>query len=509
MNSVPLSARVLAMAAVSAFSAWTQTAFGPSNPFYSQSALPFHAPPFDKIQDADYQPAIEAGIAAQLKEFDAIANNPAPPDFANTFVTLEKSGQLLNRAERAFNAVTSANTNPVLQKVRETEAPKLAALEDAELLNAKLFARVKAIYDKRDALKLDPESRRFVELTYQNFVRAGANLDDPGKTRLKQINQQLSVLSDAFNQKLLAATKAAAFTTTDKAALSGLTDAEITAAAQAAKARGVAGYLLPLQNTTQQPALASLTDRAARQALFEDGWTRAERGGPNDTRDTIAQIAKLRAEKAKLLGFSDFAAWKLGNQMAKTPEAVENFLNALVPAATAKANGEANDIQNLIDSQKGGFKLAPYDWDFYAEQVRKAKYDLDEAAVRPYFELNTVMQDGMFYAATQLYGITFKERKDIPVYMPDVRVFEVSEANGKPLALFYCDYYKRDNKKGGAWTSTFVPSSKLLGTLAVVYNVGNIPKPAPGEPALITHDSVRTMFHEFGHALHAMFSTVN
>ena len=509
MSSISISARVLAALVVSAFSAWTQTAFGPSNPFYAPSALPFHAPPFDKIQDSDYQPAIEAGIAAELKEIDAIANNPAAPDFTNTFVALEKSGQLLNRAERALNAVTGANTNPVLQKVEETEAPKLAALEDAERLNAKLFARIKAVYDKRDALSLDAESRRLVELTYQNFVRAGANLDDEGKSRLKQINEQLSVLSDAFNRKLLAATKAAAFTTTDKAALAGLTDAEITAAAQGAKARGVPGYLLPLQNTTQQPALDSLTNRDTRQKLFDDAWTRAERGGENDTRDTIAQIAKLRAEKAKLLGFPDFAAWKLGDQMAKTPESVEHFLDALVPAATAKANGEAKDIRNLIDAQKGGFTLAPYDWDFYAAQVRKAKYDLDEAAVRPYFELNTVLQDGIFYAATQLYGITFKERKDIPVYTPDVRVFEVSEADGKPLALFYCDYYKRDNKRGGAWTSTFVPSSKLLGTLPVVYNVGNFPKPAPGEPALIGSDSVRTMFHEFSHALHSMFSTVN
>ena len=509
MSSVPLSARVLAALFVSALCAWTQPAFGPSNPFYAPSTLPFHAPPFDKIKDADYQPAIEAGIALELKEVDAIANNPAPADFANTFIAFEKSGELLNRAERAFSAVTGANTNPVLQKIQQTEAPKLAALNDAEFLNPKLFARIKAIYDKRATLKLDPESLRLVELTHQDFVRAGANLDDAGKSRLKQINEQLSVLSDAFNQKLLAATKAAAYTTTDKAALAGLSDAEIAAAAQAAKARGVAGYVLPLQNTTQQPALASLSNRATRQALFEDGWTRAERGGTDDTRDTIAQIAKLRAEKAKLLGFPDFATWKLGDQMAKTPDAVEKFLNALVPAATAKANGEAKDIQTLIDAQKGAFTLEPYDWDFYAEQVRKAKYDLDEAAVRPYFELSTVLEDGVFYAATQLYGITFKERKDIPVYMPDVRVFEVSEASGKPLALFYCDYFKRDNKRGGAWTSTFVPSSKLLGTLPVVYNVANFPKPVAGEPALITSDSVRTMFHEFGHALHAMFSTVN
>ena len=438
MSSVPLSARVLAAVIVSSLSAWTQSAFGPSNPFYAPSTLPFHAPPFDKIKDTDYQPAIEAGIAAQLKEFGAIANNPAPADFANTFVALEKSGQLLNRAERAFNAVTGADTDPVLQKVQATETPKLTALDDAKFLNAKLFARIKTIYDKRDVLRLDPESRRLVELTYLNFVRAGANLDDAGKTSLKQINGQLSVLSDAFNQKLLAATKAAAYTTTDKAALAGLTDAEIAAAAQAAKARGVPGYVLPLQNTTQQPALASLTNRATRQALFEDSGHGRNAEAITTPATPLRKSQSCAPRKQSCSASPNYAAWKLGDQMAKTPDAVESFLNSLAAAATAKANGETNDIQNLIDAQKGGFTLAPYDWDFYAEQVRKAKYDLDEAAVRPYLELNTVLQDGMFYAATQLYGITFKERKDIPVYMPDVRVFEVIGGRWKttrPLLL--------------------------------------------------------------------------
>jgi peptidyl-dipeptidase Dcp len=392
--------------------------------------------------------------------------------------------------------------------MQRIEAPKLSALADAETLDPKLFARVQVIYRQRDALRLDPESKRLAERTYARFTHAGANLADADKTRLKEINRQLSVLTTAFRQKLLAATRANAFTTTDKAALAGLGDGQIAAAELAAKARDIPGYLLPLQNTTQQPELASLSNRATRQAIFDESWNRAERGGDTDTRDTIAQMAKLRAEKAKLLGFPNFAAWQIEDTMAKTPDAVLRFLDALVPAATAKADGEAQDIQAVIDAQKSGFTLAPYDWDFYADQVRKAKYDVDEAAVRPYFELNTVLQDGVFYAATRLYGITFKERKDIPVYHPDVRVFEVTDVDGTPLALFYCDYYKRDNKQGGAWTSSFVGQSKLMGTLPVVYNVANFSRPSPGEPALIGFDNVRTMFHEFGHALHSMFSTV-
>ena len=503
--------RILVAAFVLVPSAVPQTpapSFGPSNPFYAASTLPFQAPPFDRIKDSDYQPAIEAGIAEQLKEIDGIANNPEPPDFANTLVALEKSGQLLARAGRAFNAVTGANTDPELQKVQAIEAPKQAALADAVTLIPKLFTRVEAIYKTRDSLPLDPESKRLVERSYARFTHAGANLTDTDKARLKQINEQLSVLSNAFRQKLLADTKGNAFATTDKAALAGLSDAQIAAAELAAKARKQPGYLLPLQNTTQQPALQSLTNRSTRQAIFDLGWSRAERGGDNDTRDTIAQLAKLRAEKAKLLGFPSFAAWQLEDTMAKTPEAVLSFLDGLVPPATAKANGEARDIQAVIDAQKGAFTLAPSDWDFYADQVRKAKYGVYEAEVRPYFELNRVLQDGVFYAATQLYGITFKERWDIPVYRSDVRVFEVTDADGKPLALFYCDYYKRDNKDGGGWTSSLVTASKLMGTLPVVYNVTNFSQPAPGKPALISYGDVKTIFHEFGHALHAMFSTV-
>jgi peptidyl-dipeptidase Dcp len=505
------AARIVATVMVLTCGAGAQTKsqiFGESNPFYATSTLPFHAPPFDRIRDSDYQPAIEAGIAAQLKEIDAIANNPAPPDFENTFVALEKSGQLLGRAERAFNAVTAANTNPQLQKIEAIEAPKLAALADARTLNPKLFARIQAVYNRRNESGLDAESRRLVELTYDNFTHTGANLTDAGKSRLKEINSQISVLTNAFREKLLAATKGGAFTTTDKTALAGLSNAQIAAAAGTAKARGQTGYTLLLQNTTQQPALQSLTDRATRQMLFNSSWTRAEHGDENDTRDTIAQLARLRAEKANLLGFRNFAAWKIEDQMAKTPDAALRFLDTLVPAATAKAASEAKDIQAVIEAEKAGFTLAPWDWEIYAEKVRKAKYDVDESAVRPYFELNRVLQDGVFYAATQLYGIHFKERKDIPVYHQDVRVFEVADADGKPLAIFYCDYFKRDNKQGGAWSSSFVAASKLTGVLPVQYNVANFSKPAPGEPALISYEDVRTMFHEFGHALYGMFASV-
>ena len=480
--------------------------FGPSNPFYAPSTLPFQAPPFDKIKDEDFQPAIEAGIAQEQTEIEAITNNPEPPTFDNTIVAMEKGGRLLNRVMSAFFGVTGANTDPVLQKVKTTEAPKLAAHADFIHLNTKLFARINTIYKERAALKLDPESLRLVEHIYDEFVHAGANLSEADKTELKKLNEEASSLSDTFTNKILDGTKAGAFATTDKAALAGLSDARIAAAAQAAKNRKAEGFVIPLQNTTQQPDLVSLSNRETRQTIFEHSWNRAERGDANDTRDTIARLAQLRAQKAKLLGYSSFAAWKLEDQMAKTPEAALHFMDAIVPAATAKAASEAKDIQDVIDAQKGGFQVQAYDWNFYSEQVRKARYDIDDAQVKPYFEINNVLENGVFYAATQLYGITFKERHDIPVYQPDVRVFEVFDADGKHLALFYCDYFKRDNKNGGAWMSEFVGQSHLLGTSPVVYNVANLPKPVEGEPALISFTDVITMFHEFGHALHGMFS---
>ena len=480
--------------------------FGPANPFYAPSTLPLEAPPFDKIKDSDYQPAIEAGMAQQREEVRAIADNPARPTFENTLLALEKSGQLFNRVMPVFYGVSGANLNPVLEKLQEIEAPKLAAHQDAIFLDSKLFRRVEAIYEERESLKLDPESLRLVDYYYRAFVHAGAKLSDAEKVKLKRLNEEESTLMTAFRTKLLAATKDGAYVTTDKNTLAGLSAARLEGAAEAAKDRKVEGYVLALQNTTQQPDLASLTRRETRQAIFENSWNRAERGGPNDTREVVARLAQLRAQKAQLLGFANFAAWRLEDQMAKTPEAAVKFMDALVPGSTARAAAEAKDIQAVIDAQKSGFELQPWDWDFYAEQVRKARYELEEEQIKPYFELNNVLKNGVFYAANQLYGITFKERKDIPVYHPDVRVFDVLDADGKPLALWYCDYFKRDNKNGGAWMDVFVGQSKLLATLPVVFNVANFTKPAPGQPALLSFSDVTTMFHEFGHALHGMFA---
>jgi peptidyl-dipeptidase Dcp len=480
--------------------------FGPSNPFYAESTLPFKAPPFDRIKDGDYEPAIAMGMAQNLAEVKRIAENPAAPSFENTFVAMERSGRLLKRAMAAFGAVSEANTNPVLQSAKTALAPRLAAHQDAIYLNQQLFVRIAAVYKQRGSLKLDNESLRLVEVGYGEFVRAGANLSAADKETLKKLNQEASSLSDDFSNKLLAATKAGAFTTIDSRALAGLSDAQLAAAMEAAKGRNVQGYLIALQNTTQQPVLQSLTDRGTRETVYKNSWTRAEHGDANDTRQIIARLAQIRAQRAQLLGFPSHAAWKLEDQMAKTPEAALQFMDALVPVATAKAAREAADIQGAIDAQHGGIALQPWDWDFYGEQVRKAKYDLNEAEIKPYFELSNVLENGVFYAANQLYGISFKERKDIPVYQSDVRVFEVNDANGKPLALFYCDYFKRDNKNGGAWMDEFAVQSKLLNALPVVYNVANLPKPAAGEPALISFDDVTTMFHEFGHALHGMFS---
>jgi len=483
------------------------TALSPSNPFLNQSKLPYQAPDFDHIKDSDFKPAFEEGMKIHLEEIQKIAGNTETPTFENTFVAMEKSGEMLTRVNRIFGLLTGANTNDDLQKLQEEIAPKLAAHQDAISLNPELFKRIEFIYNTREKLKLDQESKRLVEYYYQAFVLAGAKLSETDKTNLKKLNEQEASLSAKFSNQLLAAAKAGALVVNDKSELAGLSEGELAAAAQTAKANKLEGkWMLSLQNTTQQPSLQMLSNRTTRQKLFDASWNRAERNDTNDTRKAIVEIAKIRAEKAKLIGFPNYATWKLQDQMAKTPAAVETFFSKLVPSATAKAKAEAADIQAVIDQQKGGFKVEPYDWNYYAEQVRKAKYDLDENQIKPYFELNKVLQNGVFYAATQLYGITFKERTDLPVYHKDVKVYELFDKDNTTIGLFYCDYFKRDNKSGGAWMDNMVGQSKLLGTKPVIFNVCNFTKPAAGQPALISFDDVTTMFHEFGHALHGFFA---
>ena len=475
--------------------------------FTRPSTLPFEAPPFDRIKDTDYQPAIEAGMRQQLAEIRAIDATTAAPTFDNTISALERSGRMLERASLPFFAVAQANSNDTLQAAETVLAPKFAAHGDAINLDPKLFARVKALYDTRDTLDLTREQAMVLTLTYQNMVRSGAQLSPADKAALSGLNSQLSTLETSFQQKLLAAAKAGALVVDDPAKLAGLSEAEIASAADAAKERGLTGqYVLPLQNTTQQPLLPSLSDRATREALFNASWTRAEQGGANDTRATIAQMAQLRAQKAKLLGFPSWADYVLQDQMAKTPKTALAFMQQLGRPVAAEQKREAAELQQQIRADGGDFDLKPWDWDRYSEQLRKARYDLNQDELKPYFEINKVLTDGVFYAANQLYGLTFKRRTDLPVYQPDVMTYEVFEEDGTPLGLMYFDYWKRDNKAGGAWMSNFVNQSKLLGTKPVIYNVGNFTKPASGQPALITFDDVTTMFHEFGHALHGLFA---
>ena len=482
----------------------------PVNALLTASTLPMQAPPFDKIKDADFQPAIEEGMRQQLAEIEKIANNPQAPDFANTFEAMERSGELLTRSARIFFSLAQANTNDTLQAAQVALAPKMAEHSDAIHLNANLFKRVKAIYDARESSGFDALQMRVVEKTYTDFVRAGAKLGDEDQAKLRALNKEESTLSTEFQNKLLAATNAGAVEVDDKALLDGLGEGGIAAAADAAKDAKLADgkYLLTLQNTTQQPVLGSLTNRDLRLKVLAASETRASHGDANDTRTLISRLAQLRAERAKLLGYANFSAYSLADQMAEKPENAVKLMTDMVPAATARARSEAGKIQKVIDAQKGGFKLTAADWDLYADQVRKAEFDLDEAAIKPYFELDRVLNDGVFFAANQLYGLTFKERHDLPVYQPDVRVFDVFDADGQQLALFYADFYKRPSKSGGAWMDVFVEQNGLTGTKPVVFNVCNFTKPAEGQPALLSFDDVTTMFHEFGHALHGMFSNV-
>lgn len=480
-----------------------------SNPFFLASTLPYEYPPFDQIKNEDYAPAFAEGIRLQAIEVAAIANNTQAPTFDNTIVALERTGQLLERVQRVFFSMTSANTNPTLEALASDIAPKLSAHEDSINLNAKLFQRVKQLYQQRQKLGLDAESLRLLERYYTGFVRAGAKLNEANKTKLKAINAELASLSTQFSQNLLKETNASALVVENKSDLAGLSEAEIQAAANAAHKRGLEGkYVIALVNTSGQPLEASLQNREVRQKLYQASITRGSHGGEFDSSQIVLRTVKLRAERAKLLGYANHATYSLEEATAKTTKAVNQMLSSLAPAAIANATKEAADLQKKIDAEGSGFQLAAWDWAFYTEQMRKEKFSFDDAELRPYLELNNVYENGVFYAANQLYGISFKERKDLPVYDPTVRVYEVFDRDGKHLALFILDVYARDNKRGGAWMNAYVPQSGLFGQQAIVANHLNVQKPADGQPTLLTIDHVRTAFHEFGHALHGMFSHV-
>jgi peptidyl-dipeptidase Dcp len=483
------------------------------NPFARESPLPYQLPPFDRITDAHFGPALEAGMAQQRQEIAAIANDRSPPTFENTIVALERSGQLLQRVSAVFGSLTSSFTNPQLEKLQAEMAPKLSAHNDAIFLDPLLFARIKALHEQRSSLGLDPESLRLLERYYVQFVRAGAQLSEADKARLRSLNEQISTLTTQFRQNVLKGVNAAAVVVDDVAELEGLSPEQIAVAAEAAKARGLEGkWVIALLNTTGQPPLAQLRNRALRERIYRASISRGF-GGEFDTTALIADIVRLRAERAALLGYPSHAAYVIEDETALTPDAVNKMLAQLVPPAVANAKKEAAEIQKLIDEQAraagtASFRLEPWDWDFYSEQVRKARYDFDESEVRPYFEMNRVLVDGVLFAASELYGLKFKEREDLPTYQPDVRVFEVFNADGSELGLFVVDWYARENKRGGAWMSSYIDQSKLLGTKAVVTNNLNIPKPPAGQPTLLTFDEVTTAFHEFGHALHGLFSDV-
>jgi peptidyl-dipeptidase Dcp len=479
----------------------------PANPLLTPSPLPYHLPPFEQIKDEHFAPAFEQGMAEDLKENEAIANNPEKPTFENTIVAMERTGELLDRTQTAFGVLTASLTNPTLQKLEAELSPKLAAHRDAIRLNPKLFARISALYEARDTLGLDAESKRLLWRYYKDFVRAGAKLSEEDKTKLRAFNAELAVLTTKFSQDVLKEVSASAVLVDNKEELAGLSDAQIASmAAAAAKAGSPGKFLIRLQNTTGQPPLDALTNRALRQRIMEASLARGSHGGEFDTRETVSRIAKLRAERANLLGYPTHAAFQLDEQTAGSVDVVNKMLAQLAPPAVANARREAASMQAIVDKEKGGFQIAAWDWDFYAEKVRKEKYAFDESQLKPYFELHRVLEDGVFYAATKLYGITFKERRDLKGYSPDMVVYEVFNEDGTPLALFLGDYYARPNKRGGAWMNAYVSQNGLTGDKPVVANHLNIPKPADGEPTLLTWDEVKTAFHEFGHALHGMFS---
>lgn len=477
-----------------------------NNPFFEISLLPYQAPRFDAINDSHYRPAFDEAMRLKRADIDAIIAQRAAPDFDNTVLALEKSGAMLSRVSSVFFAMTSAHTNDYLQALDEQFSTELAGLANDIWLNDTLFARVEAVWQDREAL--DAESRRLTEETYQHFVLAGARLNADEKAELKSLNTEAATLTSQFNQRLLAANKAGGLVVDDVRQLDGLSAEEMAAAAHAAAEKGLKErWLIPLLNTTQQPALAALALRETRKKLFSAGWERTQKGDENDTRELIRRLTALRARQAQLLGFDNYASWSIADQMAKTPEAALEFMRGIVPAARGRAALEQADIQKVIDDEQGGFTVQAWDWAFYAERVRSAKYALDESQIKPYFALNTVLEDGVFWTATQLFGIRFVERFDIPVYHPDVRVWEIFDHTGEGMALFYGDFFARDSKAGGAWMGNFVEQSYEFAARPVIYNVCNYQKPANGQTALISWDDVITLFHEFGHTLHGLFAS--
>ncbi len=478
-----------------------------NNPFLHVSLLPYQAPHFDLIADSHYRPAFDEGVRRQREEIAAIINNPAPADFDNTLVALEQSGQLLGRVTRVFFAMAGANTNPLIQQLDEQFSAELAELGNDIWLNDALYQRVKQVWQQRDALSLDPESRRLLEVSWQRFQLAGAALAQEQKTALKALNTEEASLQSQFQQRLLAAVKSGGLVVDYQHQLDGLSADEITAAADAARDKGLHDrWLLALTNTTQQPALQALADRQTRRNLFAAGWTRNQKGDANDTRELVLRLAEIRARKAALLGVADYASWSMADQMAKTPSEALAFMRRIAPAARRRAEQELADIQQVIDEEGGDFQAAAWDWLYYGEQVRRAKFAIDEAQLKPYFALDRVLEDGVFWTASQLFGIRFVERFDIPLYHPDVRVWEIFDANGEGMALFYGDYFSRDSKSGGAWMDVFVEQSTLRAQRPVIYNVCNYQKPKAGGCALLSWDDVITLFHEFGHALHGLFA---
>jgi peptidyl-dipeptidase Dcp len=478
------------------------------NPFATPSVLPYEVPPFDRIKEDHFLPAFTAGMAEQRAEVEAIATDQAAPTFENTLVALERSGRLLARTSLAFYNLTSAHTSPGLQEIDTAVAPALAAHRDAIFLDKRLYARVKDLYDARESLELDQESAWLLERYHTDFVRAGARLSDDGAQRLRDHNAELAALMTAFGNQLLNDTNDSAVIVTDPAELAGLSDDAIAAAAEAARTRGVEGYAITLSLPTAQPALASLHDRGLRERIFSASVARGSRGNDNDTSDVVRRIVRLRAERARLLGYASHAAYQIEDNTARTAEAAIGMLAKLTPAAVANAQAELADLQAVVDAEGGGFAVQPWDWAYYSEKVRKQRYDFDEAELRPYFELERALFDGVFYAAGRLYGLSFTERHDLPVYHPEVRVFEVFNADGSPLGLFYADFYTRDSKRGGAWMNSLVTQSALFATRPVVVNNLNVPRPPEGEPTLLTLDDLKGLFHEFGHALHGLFSNV-